>query len=380
MVPTFVVRGLGTRDWDVDLMDLVLLAMDSVAVRSRSAEILNQGGFSVSEVEAGGDVLLRVRTLRPHVAVLDGDVAARDDFELCRALAALEAPVRLPFVVVTDGAANAMIGKALAAGADECVDQGLLSELLSHRVERLARARRMTDAVVLNEQLAQVGRLVAGIVHEIRGPLTVIRGNSELLNLRLGTDAEVGCWIEPILRNTLVLQRRLEHLMATVRSGPPLLTRQDLTILVREAADLFLHSLDPHQARIKLMTEFSPNLPAIMADGGRVIQVFINLFRNALDALAGAAHEGQILVRAEPCEGESERAAVKISVTDNGPGIPPVFLNRITEPFFTTKPQGTGYGLYLASEIIREHGDRLSVANAPEGGASFTFRLPRDLL
>src|SRR5262249_28731619 len=149
-------------------------------------------------------------------------------------------------------------------------------------VKRLVRYRQMAMSSVLNEQLAQVGRLLAGIVHEIRGPLSVIRGNAELLRMNLPTgDYSLAQWIDPIVRGTQLLQVRLEHLMAAVKSGPAVLQLVEVPPLVREAADLFMKGTDPRGGKVSIETEFDVSLPPVMADPGRLIQVFLNLVSNA---------------------------------------------------------------------------------------------------
>ncbi len=99
-------------------------------------------------------------------------------------------------------------------------------EVILARVDRLANYRKLASVAVLNEQLAQVGRLLAGIVHEIRTPLSVIRGHAELMQMTLGDDPRLGEYLDPILRNCMILQSRLEHLMAAVRAGAPGLPRR----------------------------------------------------------------------------------------------------------------------------------------------------------
>jgi len=262
----------------------------------------------------------------------------------------------------------------------------------------------------LNEQLAQIGRLLAGIVHEIRGPLGVIRGNSELLAMKLERDHPARPNVEPIIRNAQLLQLRLEHLMATVRNGPPVFGPVELGPLASEAIEYFRKGSDPRQGRIDVVVEHESGLPPVRADAGRLIQVLLNMMTNAREAILARQPEGRVTVRIqrgpEPTEGglgaptrdpaaasvsetvaascaaipraaaAARRDGVLIEVVDTGPGIPPEVIERIFEPFFTTKAGGTGYGLYLAVEILREHDGRLVVNNPPEGGARFRLWLP----
>ena len=182
-------------------------------------------------------------------------------------------------------------------------------------------------------------------------------------------------WIEPILRNAQLLQVRLEHLMATVRSGPAKVDILDVPALAREAADLFLKGTDPRGFPVAIETDFAVDLPHVRADAGRLIQVLLNLLGNAHEAIAEAGRQGHIILKAYPYR-DFDRDWVKLEVADDGPGIPEAYIGRIFEPFFTTKETGTGYGLYLASEILREQGGRLTVNNHPGGGACFTVWLP----
>src|SRR5262249_48290632 len=159
---------------------------------------------------------------------------------------------------------------------DDYVAKDAAGEIFLARVRRLVRYRQMATVAALNEQFVQVGKLLAGIVHEIRGPLSVIRGNAELMKLTLGDGHEAPQWIEPIIRNARPLQVRLEHLMATVRGGPAVLQLQEIAPLVREAADLFQKGVDPRSGRVAVAHECAGGLPPVRADAGRMIQVFLN--------------------------------------------------------------------------------------------------------
>jgi signal transduction histidine kinase len=230
---------------------------------------------------------------------------------------------------------------------------------------------------MLNRQLVQVGRLLAGIIHEIRGPLSVIRGSAELLSLNRRPDDPDLQWVDSILRGTQLLQIRLDHLMATVRSGPAQLRPIELGSLVHEAVELFVKGLPPNSRGVRVQPECGTDGPSVLADPGRIIQVLIDLLSNAHQAILSGASEGVIRLglEAEDVDGSSW---IKLDVRDDGPGIPEIYLNRVFEPFFTTKDGGTGYGLYLAAEIVKEQGGRLTASNNPEGGACFTIRLPRE--
>lgn len=357
-------------------MSAILLVDDSPGDRALFRTILTRAGYNVHEVATGREALIKARELRPHVVVLDVNLPDTDGHKVCRQLRADPLCAGVPVLMLTIRGDETDVLAGLEAGADDYVAKDSASEIVLARVKRLVRYRQMATVSVLNEQLAQVGRLLAGIVHEIRGPLSVIRGNAELLRLNLGPGMEnLGQWIEPIIRSTQLLQARLEHLMAAVRTGPPVLQALDLEPLLCEATELFLKGTDPRGGKVTIDTKFAPNLPAVTADAGRLMQVVLNLLGNAHEAILAVRPEGTIALRVEPAH-DADTDWVKVEVADNGPGIAETHLARVFEPFFTTKVGGSGYGLYLASEIVREHGGRLTVSNNLGGGAQFTIWLP----
>ncbi|MGE5755640.1 MAG: sensor histidine kinase [Planctomycetaceae bacterium] len=357
-------------------MSAVLIVDDDAADRASFRDILSRAGYTVHELSMGRDALARAKEIRPHAIVLDVDLLDADGPSVCRELRADREFAGVPILMLTVRDDESDILAALGAGADDYVAKGAPREILLARVRRLIQYRQMATVAVLNEHLVQVGRLLAGIVHEIRGPLAVIRGSAELMRLHLGPDDVHLQWVEPILRNTELLQVRLEHLMATVRGGPMVLRTVEITPVVREAADLFFKGSDPRGCRMALEARFEDALPSVRADAGRLVQVLISLFCNAREAIAAARRdEGRITVWTRTGHDQG-KDWVLIDVADDGPGIPDALLERIFDPFVTTKEAGTGFGLYLASENLCDQHGRLTVRNRPDGGACFTVWLP----
>jgi signal transduction histidine kinase len=359
-------------------MSLVLIVDDSQADRVLFRTLLGRHGFSVVEAAMGREALPIAREQRPHVIILDVGLPDVDGPEVCRALRADPSCAGIPVLMLTVRDKESDILAGLEAGADDYVPKDAAPEIILARVRHLAQYRQMAVTSVLNEQLVQIGRLLAGIVHEIRGPLNVIRGHAEVLKLQAlaGADAQVREHVDPILRGCQLLQVRLEHLMAAVRGGPSQSVPIDPANLVRESANMFLKGTDSRRNNVEFRTDLPAELPRVDADPGRLMQVLLNLFGNAYEAVSTDRPEGgEVTVRAmaRPSGG---RAGLEVEVIDNGPGIPEHVLPRVFEPFFTTKSGGSGYGLYLASQIVHEHGGELTASNLPSGGAAFTMWLP----
>jgi signal transduction histidine kinase len=357
------------------MMSAALIVDDSAADRTLLRTILTRAGYSVFEAARGREAVEQAREVRPHVIILDVNLPDMCGLDVCRAIRADREIGNIPVLMLTVRHDDTDVLAGLEAGADDYVAKDAPAALILGRVRRLIEFRQMSGLAMLNHQLTQAGRLLAGIIHEIRGPLAVIRGNAELLRFSVAPGEESAQWVESILRSVRLLQIRLDHLMATVRNTSADVRVFELEPLLHEAIELLVKGLPPGDRRVQVEAECPKPVPKVRADPGRLMQVILNLLTNAQEAVARLNRLGRIVVRTGTARSD-ERAWVTVDVTDNGPGIPEALIDRIFEPFFTTRREGTGYGLYLAAEILKEQGGRISVRNNPEGGAAFSIWLP----
>ena len=228
--------------------------------------------------------------------------------------------------------------------------------------------QKLFDQALQREKLAELGRLVAGIAHEINNPLAIIAYAMELLRREgelLPFQAEMAEKIELEVERLKALTGGLLAFSST-REGPRRLVA--LNDLVDEVLQLMRFELQ--RQGVQLETEFA-ELPLIPADTGKLKQVVINLVKNAAQASAG---KGSVTLRTQ-CLGES---AIELSVSDTGPGIREELYESIFAPFFTTKPEGegTGLGLYLCRNIVREHGGEILLESSLGNGTTFRVQLP----
>ena len=300
--------------------------------------------------------------------------------EVCRAIRADREIAGVPVLMLTVRHDDTDVLAGLEAGADDYVAKDSAGAIVLGRVRRLIQFRQMSSMAMLNQQLVQVGRLLAGIVHEIRGPLAVIRGSAEvLLSMNDPRTARTMQWIDAILRNSQLLQLRLDHLMAAVRNGSSDVQIIDLPPLApRSRSSCSSRGCRRASARSRSNSPATPRCLPVRVDPGRLMQVLFNLLGNAQQALSSSDRGGRILLRAGTAEEDEGGAGLPSTSIDDGPGVPEAYIDRVFEPFFTTREDGTGYGLYLAAEILKEQSGRLTVRNNPEGGATFTIWLPAD--
>jgi signal transduction histidine kinase len=243
-------------------------------------------------------------------------------------------------------------------------------ETTRHQVEALraanARLAQAQTELVSAERLATVGRLAAGVAHEVGNPLAGILGYLSLASARV-KDPEVQ---EYLGRIDYEVQRIDGIVRGLLEIGRPGLERPgpvDVGHVVETCVQLVKAGRD--FSRVQLVLELTPGLLA-RADSGPLSQIVINLLLNAVQAM-----EGQGLVRLST---RSEGGDVLLVVEDTGPGIPAEVMPRLFEPFFTTKEpgQGTGLGLAVSLHLAEGMGGRLTAENVPEGGARFSVWLP----
>lgn len=234
----------------------------------------------------------------------------------------------------------------------------------------LTELRRMELAVQRSERLASIGRLAAGIAHEIRNPLASISGSVEVLKSLPGADAETRQLVDIAVREVDRLDRLISDLLDYAR--PRTEERQPLDL--GEVATEIGKALE-HERRERSIQVVVDSEPGVGIDGasGQIRQVLWNLIRNAIDAMPSG---GTLRVATWLEELTGGRREAILSVSDTGVGIPGEDLDRIFEPFFSTKPNGTGLGLATVARIVEDHRGNIDMASERGRGTTFTLRFP----
>ena len=231
----------------------------------------------------------------------------------------------------------------------------------------ITEVRRLKKEIARSRHLASLGSLAAGVAHEIRNPLSSIKGFATYFRQRYRDNPEdektAGVMIQEVDRLNRVISQLLDY------ARPMTMQWQETSI-----QDTIRHTLRTIEAQarekeIVLQADLQADIPAISIDPDRMHQVFLNLYLNAL----GAMQAGGIL---SVTLGERSDGQIRIEIRDTGSGIEPQDLGRIFDPYFTTKPSGTGLGLAIVQKIIDAHNAEIHVASTPDQGTTVTILLP----
>ncbi len=241
-----------------------------------------------------------------------------------------------------------------------------LREILKVHQELEATHHQLVQA----EKIASLGRMAAGVAHEINNPLAGILIYAELLAREVEQKTPIRENVEIIINQTMRCQQIVNRLLDFSRQSLGKKKLFDINEVLRACVELVSHQAFFHNIKIK--QDLDPGLPQIIGDPGQLQQVFTNLLLNAADAMGGS---GKITISSRPSwRGDG----VVLQFTDTGSGIPPEIKDKIFEPFFTTKPpgKGTGLGLSIVYGVIQRHGGSIQVYSPPGGGTIFTVTLP----
>ncbi|HEU6451370.1 MAG TPA: ATP-binding protein, partial [Gemmatimonadaceae bacterium] len=231
--------------------------------------------------------------------------------------------------------------------------------------------KRLTEQLIQQEKLAAVGQLVSGVAHELNNPLAGVLAFAQLLEAAPGNEAEQREAVRAIHKEAKRAAKIVSNLLLFARDRDPERTRTDLNAVMVDALELRRYVLRTQQ--VEVVTELDSSLPAVWADPFQLQQVVLNFITNAEYALKGADHEKRITLRTWFANDR-----VYASVADNGTGIEAEVIDRVFNPFFTTKEvgEGTGLGLSISHGIIRQHGGHIGVESVAGKGATFTVDLP----
>ena len=355
----------------------LLLVEDNADLRSFLAGRLSRL-YRVETAADGAAGLEVARRVRPDLVVTDVMMAGMDGHELCRRLRADPAFATTPILLVTARAGSEALAEGLEVGADDYVVKPFALRELEARIAAHLRAKETERQLHEREsRLAAIGQMTSAVVHDLRNPLTLVKGYADLahgLALRGGDAATIVRELDMVRGESDRLRRMIEEILDFARGGSPKLALR--TVPAGRFLDEVLRPIlaDLEERGIAVEADLRLCDPLLVSlDPDRIQRVLENLVTNAREALAAWGREKRIAVRAWAAGG-----TLHVRVADTGPGIPEEAAAHLFEPFVTNgKKQGTGLGLVTVRNLVKAHGGEIRVeTKAPEGGAAFTITLP----
>lgn len=228
--------------------------------------------------------------------------------------------------------------------------------------------RRIEDILIKNEKLSLIGQLAAGVAHEIRNPLTSIKGFIHLLK------AEVLAETDNYKKYFSIIESELDRINFIVSEflflSKPLTLKMEKTDICKLLDNtILLFETETNMKSIKVSRQYKSDIPAIICEPKQLMQVFINLLKNSVDALEEG---GNIYVFVKQVNDEK----IRIRFQDEGCGIPKSSIKKLGEPFYTTKEDGTGLGLMISNKIIKEHQGSITIKSEEDIGTTIDIFLP----
>jgi two-component system NtrC family sensor kinase len=234
--------------------------------------------------------------------------------------------------------------------------------------ERTRELQEMQDSLVRSEKLASLGKMAAGVAHEINNPLTSILINTHLVLEKMEKDSNVRENLDLIADETSRCSEIVKGLLEFSHQNPPEKEYADVNDILNLSVDILKNHVTFQNIKIK--KKLDVDLAQIPIDSNKIKQVFLNLMLNAAEAMPDG---GSLAIISRPSE---NRKYIEIEFTDTGLGIPEENINKLFDPFFTTKAGGTGLGLAVSYGIIEQHKGKIEVKSREGQGSTFIIRLP----
>jgi PAS domain S-box-containing protein len=326
---------------------------------------------AVLVVDKGRRIVLANKTFkRDFASKQDPEGKTLDNFigtntvvnSIARVLSNKESGERIEFRFQVEGEERTFTAEILYMGEGQALV--IFTDITADRVKQ--------DRLYLTDRLASVGEMASGIAHEINNPLTSIIGLSQLLKEE-EFPGDAGEDIASIYKESQRAAKIVKNLLAFARRHEPVRQTAAVGDIISDV--LALRAYEHKVKSIQVITNIPSDTPQVMADYYQIQQVFMNIVLNAEQAMIDAHGKGNLTITAERVE-----SVVKISFTDDGPGIKPENLKRIFDPFFTTKEvgKGTGLGLSICYGIVTTHGGKIYAESELAKGATFVIELPAD--
>lgn len=263
--------------------------------------------------------------------------------------------------------------KLFANQASSAIENARLYHALEERISDLQNAYRQLaenqEKLVRAEKLAAIGEMSAKIAHEIRNPLVSIGGFARLIEKKIAEPEKTRKYAEIIKDQVDNLENILNNILSAANPPKPQKRAVAINHIIEQVVEMLGTALQ--QRNIEFSAELQETSLPIFGDERLLHQAFLNVFKNAIEALDGRLEGAMIRVTTRPCP-----EYVEVQISDNGPGIETGLISKIFQAFFTTKSRGTGLGLAVVQQIVESHSGRIEVKSQPNEGTTFYIRLP----
>ena len=361
----------------------VLIVDDSDVIR-RSMTYVLRSEFNVTSAESGNKAIEQIQEGADFdVISLDLEMPGLSGIETLKAIRNSNPDVE---VLIVTGHSNLDAAKeALKLGAYDFIDKpfekNAFRKAIHNGVERRHKSKVSEEAqkelhfvkaqLRQSEKFAELGQLIAGFVHEINSPLGSIMGLTDLYFMDEGSPEETRDIMERISSGVQLCRNITNKFLSFARKYEKKREYVEINAVVESTLELMEHNLK--RDSVQVYRNLPEDMPGTTADFHEIQQVFLNIINNAHQAMKDKPGNRFLNIK-----GEFDKKMIRIGFEDNGPGIPEENLQKIFEPLFTTKGlgEGTGLGLSLSGEIIKEHGGNMYVASEAGNGACFAVELP----
>ena len=361
-----------------------IMVVDDERITRRALELILGSEFDVKMLESGNKAVDHIRQdMDFDVVSLDLNMPGLSGIETLKVIKQHSPTTEVLLVTAFQDIESAK--QALKLGAYDYIEKPINKDAYRQSIRQGVRRRQKALAsekaqqqlkivkaqLVHSEKLSAIGELLAGVVHEINNPLAGILGYSELLLFREQSPEKTHKYIKNIQHSAVLCQKIVQKLLAFSRKQKPKKEYVQVKDIVESTLELLQHEITKNA--VQVVNQFADNVPCTIADSYQLQQVFLNIINNAVQAMKEQTRLGTLTLKSE-----FDDKSIRISIYDNGPGIPGENLQKIFEPFFTTKPegQGTGLGLSICYEIIQEHGGNIYVSSELGSGTHFFVELP----